>query len=231
MQPHEYFDIEVKAGRDPQSVCDDLNDQDANEDKPYKDACGGKFDPINIKTVPQKVLYQTYNTTSLDDYASSVILRGGFSFPKNYSVIYYFQIANSSNKAVDCRGCLLDPTATGEFALITSGSLQLTADVALTYQPAPGTYFYQLVVVLNCGLETAAAYCANLVPYTIRPRPTKPPTAIPTTAPSGLPTTAPTTLPTTAPSRLPTTSPSRVPSTSPTGLPTGTPTPYPTPGE
>jgi len=179
ISPTDYFNIEVEAGRDPQSVIDDLNGQDANEDRPYRDLLGGWFSLGNIREASSKLVFRTDVPTSVDFFFTNIILHGSILFPKDSNVVWYFQISNSS--ATDCRGCLLSPTTTGENPLTANGSVQI-ADLA-RYEQVAGLYYYQLVVSTNCATEKKEDYCGNIVSYQVGRNKTMAPTVRPTPAP------------------------------------------------
>jgi len=90
ISPTDYYNLEVAAGMSPQSVCDELNNQNTNEDRAYKDACGvtcgGKFTLVNILSASSMLVYRTNAATSLDNYLSSVILQGSVQFPCKHPV-------------------------------------------------------------------------------------------------------------------------------------------------
>jgi len=207
MNPSEYYNMEVSGGRDPQSVCDELNENDANEDRPYRHASGGWFTPSNIMDAWTKIVYKTNPALSLDGFLYNATLRGNFKFPVNYTLTYYFQI--STNSKTDCRGCLAYPNATAQQPYRSDGLPMYVQNGV--FGQRPGLYYYQLVVVNNCGLETEEYFCANVVSYTINPpSPTRQPTTAPSRAPTS-PTTQPTQLPTTAPTRTVTAAPTTKP--------------------
>jgi len=199
----EHYRAECDSGRDPTSVLQELNSLDCNEDKPYKDACGGSFTSTNIIDACNKVVYRTEAATSTDDFVRAVTLKGSVNFPVNYGLKVFFQI--STNPAVDHKGCLLPSSAilTPYQGLSANGALQTVTEIRSNQ--AAGLYYYQVVVIINCGLDTEEAYCGNVVQYPIGP--TKQPTTAPTKSPTTAPTKKPTTSPTNVVTRAPTTTP------------------------
>jgi len=165
MNPTTYYNVEYAAGRTPQSICDELNRLDVNADKPYKDACGGTFTTTNIVTASSKIVFRTDAAMSLDGFVKNVILRGTIRFPTTYSLVYAFQYSTSSS--VDVDGCLAYPTVTAQQWLQANGSSQ-AVQWGMSNQ-ACNIYYYQLVVVANCGLDTEAVFCGNVLSYTVRP--------------------------------------------------------------
>jgi len=184
MTPSDYHNWEIMyGGRTSQSVCDELNSLDCNEDKPYKDACGGTFTPTNIGNAWSKLVYRTESATSTDGFFSAVGLVGSINFPLNYGLTVLFQI--STSPAVDWKGCLSTAvTTTIPLELTASGATQ-TVNSAVSGQ-AIGLYYYQVVVITNCGLDTEEAFCGNVVQYPIN-GPTRAPTVSPTKAPTTKP--------------------------------------------
>jgi len=189
MTPTEYYTSECLAGRTPESVCDELNSLDCNEDKAYRDACGGIFTPTNIIDAWSKLIFRTETATSTDNFRTSVLLRANINFPNTYGLTWTFQISTSAS--IDMKGCLLASAVT------TTPYQELTANGAIQSVSWPlsnvaiGVYYYQVVVITNCGFDTEESFCGNVVPYTVSPPTTRAPTRAPTPAPSPAPTTLP----------------------------------------
>jgi len=173
----------VGAGRQPQSVIEDLNDQEANEDRAYRDFYGGRFDLGNIQDVSSRLVYQTGAASSSDAFVSNVVLHGSILFPTHYNLKWFFQLSNSS--ATDCGGCLKNSTSTSQQSTTASGILQyLEISQSTTASDRYLYYFYQIAVVINDGQDTEEAYCGNVVPYPASRPPTKQPTPSPTPRPT-----------------------------------------------
>jgi len=86
-------------------------------------------------------------------------MRGSLLFPRRYNLLWFFQISNSPD--TDQGGCLKQPTTTTQQSLTAGGSLEPVE--AQSNQSAGASYYYQLVIIINCGEETEAAFCGNVV--------------------------------------------------------------------
>jgi len=164
-------------------VCDELNYLETNEDKVYKDACGGRFTTTNIETASNRVVFKTLAACSTDHFMINVILKATINFPIYYGLGWFFQY--STNPDVDCAGCLETGVTTYQQYFRASG-YPYSAEWTLN-NLSPGTYYYQVVVIVRDGYDTEARFCGNLIPYTVKPKATNAPTRAPTKAPTAPP--------------------------------------------
>ncbi|MFZ9930751.1 MAG: hypothetical protein ACO3GZ_08105 [Ilumatobacteraceae bacterium] len=143
MTTKQFIDSEIAAGEDPQDIVDDINDQDANEDKAVIEQLGGTLTVNNINEVAT-VGAVTNQPTAVT--TTSGTLNGEFKIGTKTATSTRFMFGT-------------DATCTnGSVVLASPSSAQTgTAVSASATSLTPGTtYYYKVVGVVDAGTELEA---------------------------------------------------------------------------
>lgn len=157
MTAKQFYDSEVAEGQTPADILDDLNDQQSNEDKALKDACGGTFSASCApSTWEDKVKVETKDPT--DVTKTTAKLNGVVTCGADASgapVKYYFEWSTDS--------ALASATATSVTAVASNGQ---TVNVSISGL-AVGTYYYRTICVTDYELETEGVIEGEIKQFSI----------------------------------------------------------------